>query len=86
MSQINAEAQNINRRDSSPDTISSSNTGSRTTEKPIRERARRRYRVITSCLECRRRKLKCDKQVSTLLRPNTTLRFSDSLKQSRRSV
>ncbi|EED16675.1 conserved hypothetical protein [Talaromyces stipitatus ATCC 10500] len=62
MNQNNRESSNNNWRGSSPDTISSSNTSSKILEKPTREKARRRYRVITSCLECRRRKLKCDKQ------------------------
>lgn len=37
--------------------VSNSGAGATTTQKPIR----RRMRMITSCLECRRRKLKCNK-------------------------
>lgn len=40
-----------------PEPPSSSTSGANASSKPIR----RRMRLITSCLECRRRKLKCDK-------------------------
>lgn len=46
-----------------PDSAPSSGDGG--AQKP-REKARRRNRIIHSCLECRRRKLKCDRGVFSL--------------------
>lgn len=48
-----------------------------------RERARRRHRVINSCLECRRRKLKCDKGVGTV---HPEIKTDILIKVFRRSV
>lgn len=44
-----------------PATVSYISSGPTTAPAPAVTRVRRRNRMITSCLECRRRKLKCDK-------------------------
>lgn len=58
-------ADHLNFQSPSPprDTSNSASQATAGERKPHREqpRIRRRNRLITSCLECRRRKLKCDK-------------------------